>query len=155
MKTNNEQLKQRIQRFVRINHLMREATLASEREFLQLAGNISAAQLQLILAIGSQGKCTMSQLAQSMHFSQANVTQMINRLISKNFVKRHRCQVDKRVSYVSLLSKGKKVCQLHQEHIERTVAECFSKMSENEQEQMLSFWEKFILAKIHDDNTKQ
>lgn len=137
-------LNQRIDRFVRVNDIIREATLESEREFLKLAGNISTAQLQILLTIGLHQPGTMSEIAEIMHFSQANVTQMINRLILKRYVKRLPCKEDKRVTYITLLSKGEKICQLHKEHVERTAKEWFSKMTEREQEQMLIMWEKLI-----------
>ena len=137
-------LAQRIARFVQVNDIIREATLESEREFLKLAGNISTAQLQILLTIGSHNPCTMSKIASIMHFSQANVTQMVNRLIIKRYVKRTPSKQDKRVTYVTLLNKGEKVCQLHKEHVERTATQWFSKMTEEQQEHMLALWEKLI-----------
>jgi DNA-binding MarR family transcriptional regulator len=137
-------LEQRVQRFVKLNAMMREATLQSEHEFLKLAGNISPAQLQIILAIGDNLSCTMSRLSKILHFSQANTTQMVDRLIQKKLLKRIRSKEDKRVVFIELLAKGKKIYELNQQHVARTAREWFSKMSEEEQEGMLRFWEKYL-----------
>lgn len=141
---NKNTLQHRVERFTRINTILREQTLESERQFLKLAGNISTAQLQLLLTIGQYHPCTMSKVAKIMHFSQANVTQMIDRLVNKRFVKRSACKQDKRVTYITLLTKGEKVCKLHKEHVQRTAKQWFSKMTESEQEFLLSLWEKTI-----------
>ena len=142
MNNSQKSLKHRVERFIRLNSQTREATLRSEQEFLKLAGNISAAQLHIILSVGLIPECTMSQLAIKLHFTQANITQMINRLIEKKFLKRTQSKADKRVFYISLLVKGKKIFDLHAEHVERTAREWFSKMTEEEQEGMLQLWEK-------------
>lgn len=142
MSNSQKSLKYRVERFIRLNSQTREATLRSEQEFLKLAGNISAAQLHIILSVGLIPECTMSQLAIKLHFTQANITQMINRLIEKKFLKRTQSKADKRVFYISLLVKGKKIFDLHAEHVERTAREWFSKMTEEEQEGMLQLWEK-------------
>lgn len=140
--SNENSLKERVERFISINTRTREATLKSEQEFLRLAGNISAAQLHIILSVGQLPDCTMSQLAIKLHFTQANITQMVNRLIEKKFLKRTQSKTDKRVFYITLLTKGKKVFDLHAEHVERTARKWFSKMTEEEQEGMLQLWEK-------------
>lgn len=136
---------QRVQRFVKLNTMMREASLQSEHEFLKLAGNISAAQLQIVLAVGDNQPCTMSMLSKILHFSQANTTQMVDRLIQKRLLKRIKSKEDKRIVFIELLTKGKKIYDLNQEHVARTAREWFSKMSSEEQEGMLVFWEKYLL----------
>lgn len=134
----------RIQRFVICNAKMREATLKSEQAFLELAGDISPAQLQILLAIGEHSPCTMNQLAKILHFTQANMTQMATRLIHKKFIKRTRSKEDQRVVYVQLLTKGEAICKLHRQHVERTAREWFNKMTDEEQELMLTMWEKYL-----------
>lgn len=136
--TQNQKIRdERIQRFVKCNTRMREATLESEREFLKLAGNISAAQLQIILAIGDNAPCTMSQLAKILHFSKANVTQMVDRLIQNKFVKKIRRRDDQRVVEVTLLAKGQKVVTLNRKHVERIAKSWLGNMTDEEQERML------------------
>lgn len=143
-KVDKDRLEQRVLRFVKCNAKMREATLQSEQEFLRLAGNISAAQLQIVLAVGEHSPCKMNHLAKILYFSQANVTQMVNRLIAKKFLKRVRSKEDRRVVYVTLLAKGQKVFKLNQEHVERVAREWFSTMTDEEQEMLIDFWEKHL-----------
>jgi len=143
-KANNDILESRIKRFVKLNTKMREATLESEREFLKLAGNISAAQLQLLLAIGDNEPCAMSKLAEIMHFSKSNVTQMVERLIKNRFVKKLRREDDQRIVEVMLLAKGQKIVDLNKAHVERVARDWFSKMTDEEQEGMLTMWEQYL-----------
>ncbi len=145
MKKKSDNIQQdRIKRFLICNSKMREATLGSEKAFLKLAGNISTAQLQIILAIGDNTPCTMSGLAKVLHFSKANITQMVDRLIYKKYVKKVQSKLDKRVVEVQLLTKGQQVVRLNQEHVEQVAKQWFSKMTDEEQEMMLSFWEKYL-----------
>ena len=137
-------LEQRIQRFVVCNEKMRIATLKSEREFLKAAGSISTAQLQLILTIGQYEPCTMSSLAEILCFSRANITQMVDRLIRLQMVKKVRSKEDQRVVTVSLLAKGKKIVQLNREHVERVAADWLGDMDDVEQEAMLAMWERHL-----------
>lgn len=138
------QFEERVQRFITCNTKMREATLESERAFLKEAGNISAAQLQVILAVGAHMPCTMTHLAKVLHFTQANVTQMVNRLIDKKFLKRTRSKDDGRVMFVTLLAKGRRVFELNQAHVERVARNWFANMTKEEQEGMLATWEKYL-----------
>lgn len=140
----NKALDERIKRFVLCNSKMRERTLESEREFLKLAGNISPAQLHIILSIGENSPCTMSQLAKILHFSKPNITQMIERLIQKKMVKKVKHATDQRSVEVILLSIGKKISDLHKAHVERVAKSWFTNMSEPDQEAMLKTWEKYL-----------
>lgn len=135
---------ERVERFVRFNARMREATLESEQEFLKEAGNISASQLQIILSIGEHEPCAMSELARILHFSKANVTQMVDRLIQGKWVKKVRRSDDQRVVEVSLLAKGKRVVELNREHVERVAKNWFSKLADDEIEAMLSVLDRYF-----------
>ncbi len=137
-------LEQRVQRFVMLNAKMRKATLRSEQQFLKLAGNISAAQLQILLVVGDNSECTMTQIANILFFSQANTTQMIDRLIEKRLLKRNRSKKDKRVVNISLLTKGQKIYDLNKEHVARTARTWLSLMNDEDQESMLQVWEKYL-----------
>lgn len=123
---------------------MREATLDSEKQFLQLANNISTAQLHILLTIGDYEPCSMSKVATIMGFSKANMTQMVDRLIRKKFVKKIKNQNDQRITLIILLSKGKKIIDLNRAHIENMASNWFSNMTDEEQEGMLSVWERYL-----------
>lgn len=142
MKSKNQD--ERIKRFVLCNSKMRERTLESEREFLKLAGDIGPAQLHIILSIGENSPCTMSQLAKILHFSKPNITQMVERLIQKKMVKKIKHATDQRSVEVVLLKKGSQIFDLHQAHVERVAKSWFANMSEPDQEGMLQVWEKYL-----------
>ena len=141
---NQNGMEERIQRFVQVNSRIREATLESEEKFLKMAGNISAAQLQLILTVGENPGCTMSMIANILHFSKANVTQMVDRLIRDKYVKKNKSKIDRRVAQVELLAKGKKIVDLSKEHVERVTKDWFSRMTVHEQEAVLSMLERYF-----------
>ncbi|MEM9244011.1 MAG: MarR family transcriptional regulator [Pseudomonadota bacterium] len=131
-----------LERFISCNSKIRLATLASEQEFLNLAGKINAAQLQLILAIGTCENCSMKYLAQILGSSPANISQMIKRLQVKKFVSCTRDVTDRRASQVRLLSKGQKIYQAHRQHVLRVTKQWFAKMSHDEQLFFLEIWER-------------
>jgi DNA-binding MarR family transcriptional regulator len=137
-------LQKRIQRFIACNSRMREATLKSEQAFLTQAGNISPAQLEILLAVGEHTPCTMSHLAHVLHISQANVTQMVDKLVYKKFLTRVKSNTDRRIVHLKLLAKGAKVSDLHREHVERVAYQWFSVMTDKEQEAMLAAWERVL-----------
>lgn len=143
----NTTLVNNIRRFTACNEAMRIATLKSERDFLREAGNISTAQLHIILSIREKGTLMMSELADMLHFTRANVTQLVDKLVDKKYLKRIRSDNDRRVISVSLLAKAKIVAKLYQEHVERTAHDWLSHMSAEEQEGMLSTWEKYLSNK--------
>ena len=137
-------IEKRIQRFVAFNARMREATLESEKKFLKSAGNISATQLQIILTVGDHPGCTMGAIARILHFSKANITQMVDRLIRDKFLKKSKSKIDQRVCEVVLLAKAKKIVDLNKEHVERVARNWFSKMTDDEQEMMLSILDRYF-----------
>jgi DNA-binding MarR family transcriptional regulator len=137
-------LEGRIQRFVQINARIREATLESEKEFLKSAGNISAAQLQVVLTVGDHPDCTMSVIANALHFSKANVTQMVDRLVRGGYLKKVKSEQDRRITQVKLLSKGKNIVQLSKQHVEQVARDWFGRMTEDEQEAVLSLLDRYF-----------
>lgn len=140
----NTKLNERIKRFVTCNSKIRERTLESEREFLKRAGDMSHAQLHVVLSLAENTPCTMSKLAKILHFSKPNITQMIERLIAKKIVKKIKHATDQRSVEVILLQKGKRISDLHNAHVVRVAKSWFQNMTEAEQEGMLLVWEKYV-----------
>ncbi len=144
MKNTHKPLPKNIERFIACNEAMRLATLKSEREFLQEAGNMSNAQLHIILSVFQRKMCTMSELASMLHFTRGNVTQLVDKLVANKFVKRIRSEEDRRLVSITLLEKGNRIAQLHLEHVKRVGADWFKHMAAEEQDVMLSCWEKYL-----------
>lgn len=140
----NKTLENRIERFIHYNARMREKTLASEQAFLKKAGNISSAQLHVLLSIGENPECTISALAKQLQFSKSNMTQMIDKLIKNSFVRKRKNKLDKRIVDIILLEKGKKICAAHQAHVVRVAKGWFEVMSEDEQMLFLETWKKYL-----------
>jgi DNA-binding MarR family transcriptional regulator len=140
-----QKMNARIARFVQFNSRMREATLESEQAFLKAVGSISASQLQMLLSVGDHQPCTMSQLAAILHFSKANVSQMVDRLIRDKYVQKIRRQDDQRVVEVSLLAKGQAIVKLNREHVERVAKNWFARLSESEQDTMLDILDRYFM----------
>jgi len=145
-------LEENIQRFIHCNEKTRELTLESETDLIKQAGNISLPQLQIVLTVGAHEPCTMSDLAKILRLSQANITQLVTRLVDKKYLKRSPSREDRRVTYVVLLAKGKKVIELHDKHVQAFAMKWFDVMTDEEQEIMLSAWERVIkqnMASLH------
>ncbi len=54
----------------------------------------------------SEGKLTMKDIAKRIGKDKSTVTALVNKLISLGYIQKEKCQVDKRVTYISLTEKA-------------------------------------------------
>jgi len=62
-------------------------------------------------ALGRRGRCMMSELAKECGFPLSSMTGIVDRLVSKGYVKRFRSEEDRRTVFVELTKKGGQVSQ--------------------------------------------
>jgi DNA-binding MarR family transcriptional regulator len=135
---------ERVNRFVRYNNIMRVKTAKAEQEVLNMARNISLAELNTIKTIATNEFCTMSTIAKEVYLTQGSVTQLIDKLIKKKLVKRNRSEDDRRIVYAELTLKGKKIYNSYIEGVKTTARTLFNKISVKEQEAVLGMMQKWI-----------
>jgi DNA-binding MarR family transcriptional regulator len=76
-------------------------------------------ELYVIEYLGSHGPCIMSDLARYLMVALNTVTNVIDRLVSKGFVRRERSEVNRRKVWVHLTPDGEACYQAHlAEHLE-------------------------------------
>ena len=136
--------KDRMERFATFNEEMFEKTAYAESQAFAKFKDLSLLQVHVIRLIEYHKPCTMGKLAKSMGLSLGSVTQLIDRLIRKDYVKRVRSTEDRRVVFAELTTKGKRVIKASKKHVDTVAQGVLSKFVESEQEALLDFFEKMI-----------
>lgn len=134
--------KPNLERFLQINEQLREATAHSETKFYAEFKDISILQAHIILSINFHRPCKMSQIAKSANLTLGSVTQIIDKLESKRYVKRQRSKEDRRVVFVELTEKGYKVVTANEHHVKQVAKEVMQKFSQDEQRLFLDFFQR-------------
>lgn len=62
-------------------------------------------------ALGRRGRCMMSELAKECGFPLSSMTGIVDRLVSKSYVKRFRSDEDRRTVFVELTKRGEHIYQ--------------------------------------------
>ena len=133
---------ERINRFAELNEKLFEKTAYAESQaFLQFK-DLTLMQIQVIRLITYHKPCAMGMLAKSMGLTMGSITQLIDRLINKKYVKRIRATDDRRVVYAELTAKGRRVIQASYKHVFTVAEDMLGKFSPVEQDGMLDFFER-------------
>jgi len=69
--------------------------------------DISVTDMHIIEAIGVMEPRTMSKIAKALNVTMGTLTIGVNGLVKKGYVERNRSQIDRRIVYASLTTKGK------------------------------------------------
>jgi DNA-binding MarR family transcriptional regulator len=133
---------QNIDQFYAINEELRELTAHSETEFFSQFKDISILQAHIILSINYHRPCKMSQIAKSANLTLGSITQIVDKLETKKYVKRVRSKTDRRVVYVELTAKGRKVVTANESHAKQVGHEIMAKFTPEEQTLFLNFFKR-------------
>ena len=128
--------------FLKLNEQFRHATAHSETQFFSQFKDISILQAHVILGINYLHPCNMSQIAKSSNLSLGGVTQLIDKLEGKKYLKRVRSKQDRRVIYIELTSRGKKVVRANEQHVMQVGEKMMRKFTLQEQKQFLNFFKR-------------
>jgi len=105
---------------------------------------LSMPQFICLLIISKIGKMKMSELANYLSLSYASVTNLINKLVNSNLVKRYDDPNDRRVVIVELTNKGKKIIyNIREKHKEVFYKNC-SNLSDEEIKTLINGLNIFI-----------
>ncbi len=136
--------KERIDCFAAINEEMFEKTAYVESQAYSKFKDLSLLQVYVIRLIEYHKPCAMGKLAKSTGLSLGSVTQLIDRLIRKDYVKRIRSTEDRRIVFAKLTTKGKKVIKASKKHVNIVAMDVLSKFTESEQKELLNFFDIMI-----------
>ena len=96
----------------------------------------------VILLLGQDGPCTMSELAQKIRLTVSSATLIIDRLVDRGLVSRHRSPDDRRVVRVALTREGADLHGAMFATLLRFGRAMLSALDDREQEQLLALYRK-------------
>ena len=98
--------------------------------------NVSAAQINCLLALHENGPLPPSQIAKHVMVNSSTVTGVIDRLEKKDLVKRFRISQDRRVITVELTKSGKMLAENAPSPIQQKIIDGLNQLSPSEIEQI-------------------
>ena len=105
--------------------------------------NVSAAQINCLIALYENGPLPPSQIAKYLMVNSSTVTGIIDRLEKKDLVKRLRISQDRRVITIELTKNGKVLAENAPPPIQQKIIDGLKKLSESEIDQIA-----FALTKL-------
>ncbi len=102
-------------------------------------------QFYVLATIGYLGGVPFSEIGAKMMVTVSNLTGIVDRLEEKGIVTRERDKRDRRVIYVKLTDKGKKLYKTSVTAFENSVSQLFSGLDGAEQKELST-----LLRKLHD-----
>jgi DNA-binding MarR family transcriptional regulator len=116
-------------------------SLARER-----LGTLSKHDGSVIFFLGQDGECTMSELALKIRLTVSSATLIVDRLVDRGLVSRHRSLEDRRVVRVALTDEGAGLYRVVADTILRLGRAMLMVLDEREQDQILSLFRKINAA---------
>lgn len=113
------------------------ATDLHSRNLIKTTG-LTAPQLLLLQAIRAKGEVSISELAHGVSLSQATVTNILDRLVSRGYVFREKSSQDKRKVHVYLTDKGDTAAKDAPVPLQESFVQQFSDLQEWEQTMIIS-----------------
>ena len=109
-------------------------------------GTLSKHDGAVIFFLGQDGECTMSELALKIRLTVSSATLIVDRLVDRGLVSRHRSLEDRRVVRVALTEEGAGLHQVVADTILRLGRAMLTALDEPEQDQLLSLYRKITAA---------
>lgn len=106
--------------------------------------------LAALKVLGKQEHFIMSELAEKMSVALSSTTEIVDRLVARDYVSRSRIEEDRRIVQVRLTDKGENLLADHRRQGRVMVERMLSCLDEKEQEELIRILEKveFTLSKI-------
>lgn len=130
------------QSLIALRRILR-ATELYERKLAQAAG-LTPAQLRVlqIVAKKDHGAATPKGLATQMGVSQATVTALVDKLVARGMVARHRSDVDRRQTDVAITDKGREAVSQSPDALQQKYVKSFEGLQDWEQAQLVASLER-------------
>lgn len=145
----DEKLQQLINRYIEVSNTVTKRAEAIIRQAID--EDLTNDQHYTLRFIYQVGKCTSTELAEKFYVNKSAITAIINRLFEKGLIERNRDKNDRRVIYLSLTDKGRKLFLTVEEKIHKFVESFIKKFDDQEIESFISTYEK--LSNILTSNT--
>lgn len=134
------------QRYREILISLRKIIQATDLHSRSLSKNfgLTGPQLVILEEVSNHGRITVTGLAKAISLSQATVTDIINRLVKKNYLIKRKSEKDKRQVEISLSEKGATVLDQAPPPLQETFIDRFSNLADWEQLMILSALERVV-----------
>ena len=96
----------------------------------------------VIFFLGQDGECTMSELATKIRLTVSSATLIVDRLVERGLVSRHRSLEDRRVVRVALTDEGAALHHVIADTMMKLGRAILTVLEEREQDQLLSLFRK-------------
>jgi DNA-binding MarR family transcriptional regulator len=107
-------------------------------------GVITPPQVWVLRQLTRQPECSMRELADFMKMGLSSVTGMVDRLVRQGLTNRRRTEQDRRVVFVDITVKGRKVLKEILEQHRRTILDLFEVLTAEERSTYLCILEKLV-----------
>ena len=107
-------------------------------------GAITLPQLWVLGYLKRQRECSMRELAGFMKMGLSSVTAMVDRLVKQGLAKRRRTEKDRRVVFVDITAKGRKILREILEQRRATTLDLFESLTAEERLIYLCILEKLV-----------
>lgn len=106
--------------------------------------DVSVTEVHTIEAIGMYTKQTTSEVAKKLKITVGTLTVAVNNLVKKDYVKRIRCEDDRRVVKLGLTSKGRLLYRVHEKFHADLVRESITGLDTDEEVTLV-----YALSNLH------
>lgn len=96
----------------------------------------------LTVLYDNDGKLSMKEIGRLIGKDKSTVTALVNKLLKLGYVKKEKCKVDKRVTYVKITEKGKKIEDKFNDISKEVYLTAYKNFSKEEREVLLKLLKK-------------
>ena len=104
--------------------------------------DMTVKQIAYLKVIDEQGDVTFSRLAEITKNSKPTITEMINKFVRMECVYREPCDHDRRILYIRLTEKGRKIAKAEQTALRQVIGWMVNSLEEHEQELLVEILKK-------------
>ncbi|HNX17538.1 MAG TPA: MarR family winged helix-turn-helix transcriptional regulator [Methanoregula sp.] len=104
--------------------------------------DMTVRQITYLKTIDNEGEVTFSRLAEITKNSKPTITEMVNRFIRMDCVYRQPCPSDRRVQYICLTEKGKRIAQAEQAAMREVIEKMIGSLDDDELDLLIEILQK-------------
>lgn len=112
----------------------------------KVTGELSMQKLRAIYFLGKNANSIQRDLADHLGVSVSNTSIMVDALVKKQLVERHRCEEDRRVVRINLTKEGQVIYRLMLNHHLKLCEQILQPLTLEEQETLLRIFDKAVVG---------
>ena len=122
---------------------------------MEVTEDISKRDFSLVIMLGKSGNLTMSEISEFLQIPMSTATNVVDKLVSKDYLARYHGQEDRRTVKVGLSKNGEVMFRLLETTMYNFGQAILSGFSEEEKEQFIGFMQRAKQNVIHSVATNQ